>query len=144
MKTIGEKIRAQRESLNLTQIELAKQIGVTNRTITSYERNVSKPRGYNISKLCSALHVSEAYLLNAEIEDPAYGIEESPYVEAAREAYGKRGATDMQKLLEANQAVFAGGDIPQEDKDKFFEAVMQAYVLTKNKAREQFTPKSKR
>ena len=48
---------------------------------------------------------------------------------------------DMQNLLLQTQALFAGGDVPQADKDKFFQAVMEAYVATKEDARERFTNK---
>ena len=47
----------------------------------------------------------------------------------------------MQQLLEGVQAMFAGGSTPQEDKDLFFQAVMQAYMETKKDAQERFTPK---
>ena len=144
VKTLGEKIRERREALGMTQIQLGEMVGITNRTINSYECAGSVPRGHNVSKLCRALKVSEAYLTNPEIEDPSYGLEEAPYIEAVRESYGKKGAMDMQQLLEANQAMFAGGDVPQEDKDKFFEAVMRAYVVTKQDAKATFTPKKYR
>lgn len=144
MKTIGEKIKERREALGMTQIQLATEIGVTNRTINSYECAGTVPRGHNIGRLCKVLNVSEAYLTNPEIDDPSYGLEEAPYIEAVRASYGKKGAEDMQRLLEANQAMFAGGNIPQEDKDKFFEAVMAAYLATKQDARDTFTPKKYR
>ena len=128
----------------MTQVQLAEEIGVTNRTINSYERAGTVPRGHNVGRLCRALNVSEEYLTDPEIEDPAYGLEEAPYIEAARAGYGRKGAADMQRLLEENRAMFAGGGIPQEDKDKFFEAVMQAYLITKQDARDTFTPKKYR
>ena len=39
--------------------------------------------------------------------------------------------------------MMAGGSVPQEDKDAFFQALMTAYVTAKNAASETFTPKSK-
>ena len=87
------------------------------------------------------LGVSEVYLANEEIEDETYGLEEAPYIDSVRAAYGAKGANDMQNLLLQTQAMFAGGDVPQADKDKFFQAVMEAYVATKEDARERFTNK---
>ena len=144
MKSIGEKIRMLREARGMSQVELAEKMGVTNRTVNSYERAGTIPRGHNIGRLCAIFHVSEAYLTDPEIEDPAYGLEEAPYVETVRRTYGKKGADDLQRLLEANEAMFAGGDVPQEDKDKFFEAIMQAYLMTKQRAHDTFTPKKYR
>ena len=38
-------------------------------------------------------------------------------------------------------AMFAGGEIPEEDKDLFFQAITEAYFANKNKASERFTRK---
>ena len=101
MKTTGEKIREGRANLGITQTELAEKIGVTLRTISKYEKQGVMPRGANLQKLAEVLGVSIAYLSNDEIVDPAYGLEESPYIESARAVYGKRGAADVEQLLVA-------------------------------------------
>ena len=90
MKSTGEKIRDQRRILGMTQQKLAEAAGMTNRTVSKYETDMVVPRGMNLKKLCSVLHVSQAYLLTPNIEDPSYGLDEAPYVEAAQEAYGKK------------------------------------------------------
>ena len=144
MKTIGEKIRECRIRLNLTQADLSEKTGLTVRTVSKYETDSVTPRGLNLHKLATVLGVAEAYLLNPEIEDPTYGLEEAPYIEAAREQYGRKGADDMGSLLSGVQTMFAGGDIPQEEKDLFFQAVMQAYLECKEEARNKFTPKKYR
>lgn len=145
MKTIAEKIRDQRLALDLTQQELADRAGITNRTISNYETGAAKPRGIQLRRLCEVLGITEEYLMNPEIEDPSHGLESAPYVEEVRKNYGQKWVLGSYKnFLEANQALFAGGEIPQEDKDLFFNAVMEAYVANKEKASEKFTPKSKR
>ena len=40
---------------------------------------------------------------------------------------GKRGAADVEQLLTQTRALFAGGDVPEEDKELFFQAVTEAY-----------------
>lgn len=141
MKTTGEKIKDRRITLNMTQKDLADQVGTTVRTISSYEAAGSKPRGLNLRKLCTVLNVSEAYLLNDEIEDETYGLEEAPYIESARATYGKKGAADVEQLLTQTRALFAGGDVPEEDKELFFQAVTEAYFANKQRASEKFTRK---
>ncbi len=141
MKTTGEKIRDLRLGLGLKQSELAEKTGITIRSITNYETDASKPRGLQLRKICEALNVTEDYLLNPEIDDPSYGLETASYVNTVREQYGKKGAMDVKELLEANKAMFAGGDVPQEDKELFFQAVMEAYLLCKQDAHDRFTPK---
>ncbi len=141
MKSISEKIRARRIEMQLTQTELAQKAGITMRTVSKYETGAANPRGLNLHRLSEVLGLSEAYLTNPEIEDPSYGLEEAPYVSEVRSVYGRKAGADMQQLLEGVQAMFAGGSTPQEDKDLFFQAVMQAYMETKKDAQERFTPK---
>jgi hypothetical protein len=38
----------------------------------------------------------------------------------------------------------AGGDTPQEDKDKFFEALMSAYVMSKETAKKRYGRKKEK
>ena len=67
-----------------------------------------------------------------------YGIEKQPYVEEARERYGAKAAREIDFLMERNVALFAGGEVPQEAKDAYFEAVLQAYMSSKEEARAKF------
>ncbi len=124
----------------MTQPALAEETGITVRSISKYETGITIPRGYNLKKLATALHVSEAYLLTPEADDPEFGREEAPYVDPVRETYGRKSGADMQQLLMQTVAMFAGGETPQEDKDSFFKAVEQAYILTKRTAGERYNP----
>ena len=54
------------------------------------------------------------------------------------EKYGNKGAKDVEKLLADNAALFAGGELSQEQKDEFFQAVMVAYVTCKEEAKKKF------
>ena len=70
-------------------------------------------------------------------------IEKDGYLEEARERYGSSGARDVDQLLRDNAALFAGGELSQEQKDQFFEAVMRAYVACKDEAKVKFGRKNK-
>lgn len=144
MKTIGEKIRDRRLDLGLKQQEVAQKANLSLRTLSKYETDIVKPRALNVRRLCTILGVSEAYLTNPEIDDPTYGLAEAPYVDAVREKYGAKGADEIQDLLTGVKSYMAGGDVPLEDKEKFFEAVMEAYVAAKSEAHNKFTPKKYR
>lgn len=48
----------------------------------------------------------------------------------------------MNALLEQNAAFFAGGELSQEAKDDFFQAVMKAYLTCKEEARKTYGRKS--
>ncbi|NLC85014.1 MAG: helix-turn-helix transcriptional regulator [Ruminococcaceae bacterium] len=135
MKTFSDKVRDSRESLKLNQQQLAELVGVSKRSIAAYETTDTKPRGNVARRLADVLQVSIDYLLNDHITEPKYGLEKAPYVEEARERLGAGAAREMDALLEQNMALFAGGGLDQEAKDAFFEAVMKAYLRSKEEAR---------
>jgi len=138
MKTFSEKVREARAALMLNQQQLADLVGVSKRSIASYETADIKPRGNVIKKLAGALQVSLDYLLDDEITDPKYGIEKAGFIEDAHEKFGSRAAKEMDALLEQNTALFAGGALDQQAKDAFFEAVMKAYLTCKEEARKTY------
>ena len=136
--TFSDKIKRSREVADLTQQELADLVGVSKRTIASYESTNAVARRTTIVKLARALMVSVRYLSDDECTDPLADIEKDDYVEEARQRYGASGARDVDALLRDNAALFAGGELSQEEKDAFFEAVMWAYVASKDIASVKF------
>ena len=135
---ISRFIAERRKALGLTQRQLAELVGVSQRTIASYESSNAKPHASTMRKLAKALMVSVDYLADENITDPTYGIEKEDYIAEARELYGNKAAAEVNALLERNAALFAGGELSQEAKDAYFEAVMKAYLACKEKARETF------
>ena len=134
----SDKIKISREVIGLTQLELAKEVGVSQRTIASYESGGAIARRSTTEKLASALKVSVKFLSDDSCVDPLADIEQDDYVAEARALYGEKGARDMEGLLAANTALFAGGELSQEQKDLFFEAVMKAYIACKDEAKVKF------
>lgn len=141
MKTFSEKLVACRAALGLSQAELSVRAGIGKRTITSYETDGRLPQPAQLYKLAKALGVSPEYLRNNAITDPLDGIESMDYAESARRRYGARQARDVEALLRENAALFAGGDLTEEAKDAFFQAVMKAYIDCKEEARRTYRPK---
>jgi len=135
MKTFREKLIARRAELGLTQAELSVRAGIGKRTVTSYETDGRLPQPAQLYKLARALDVTPEYLSRDEVEDTAYGRESMEYIEEARRRYGARPARDVEALLRENAALFAGGDLSEEAKDAFFQAVMKAYIDCKESAR---------
>ena len=138
MKTFAEKLVARRAELGLSQAQLVELAGIGKRTITSYETDGRLPHATGLYRLAKALDVSPEYLKNEEIDDPHYGQERADYVEDARRRFGAAGARDVERLLAQNAALFAGGELSEEAKDAFFQAVMKAYVECKEKAKETY------
>lgn len=141
MKTFSEKVKEARVSLGISQPQLGKKIGLSVRSVIAYEKGEKKPRPASMLKLAKALGVSVKFLSDDECENPMADIEKDDYIAEARERYGAAGAKNMDELLSANTALFAGGELSQEQKDAFFEAVMKAYITCKEEARRKFGKK---
>ena len=142
MKPFSEKVRDARNELGLSQTQLGEAAGVSLRTILAYEKGEKTPRPATMLKLAKALKVSVKFLSDDECENPVEDIEKDGYIEEARERYGAQGVRDMDALLADNAALFAGGELSQEQKDAFFQAVMTAYVTCKEEAKAKFGRKN--
>lgn len=142
MKSFPEKVKDARTELGLSQTELANRVGVSLRTITGYEKGEKRPRAASMLKLAKALQVSVKFLSDDACDNPVEDIEQDGYIEEARSKYGAQGSRDMETLLADNAALFAGGELSQEQKDAFFQAVMTAYVTSKEEARKKFGRKN--
>lgn len=143
MARFGDKVKDRREELGLSQEQLGDLIGVSRRTIVSYETQGKFPRQATLRKLAEALGVTQRYLSKDDCDNPNEGIQEEPFIVAAQEAFGKKGAEEMADLLMRNEALFAGGSLSQDQKDMFYEALTRAYFENKQHAREKFAKKKK-
>lgn len=141
-KKFSEKVKDARCSLGLSRSQLSELIGVSVRSIASYEDGIKLPRQLTLIKLAKALQVSVTFLSDDSCMDPMKDIEKDVYIEEARERYGSKGVMDVEHLLSANEALFAGGELSQDQKDQFFDAIMTAYVTCKEEARRKFGRKN--
>lgn len=66
MNTLGDRIKALRESHSERQDQLADYLGMTVVNISNYERNVRTPKIENLIAIANRYHVSLDYLLTGE------------------------------------------------------------------------------
>jgi len=64
--TFGDRIAAAREADGTTQGELAARLGIKEKTIRSWENNMSEPRANKLQMLAGLLNVSMRWLLTGE------------------------------------------------------------------------------
>ena len=62
-KSLGEKLRKLRESLNLSQGQVAKALNIDRSTYTNYELDKTRPNLETLVKLAHIYNVPKAYLL---------------------------------------------------------------------------------
>jgi len=138
MSIFAAKLKAARESLNLSQAKLAKLAGLSQRSITSYENENIMPRGNTLRKLARVLDVSVAYLTNGEETDPQANKDQDVFLDIVRANYGNMGPKEVKNLLDQTKTLFASSYLSQEVKDAFFESLMVAYVTCKEEYRKDY------
>ena len=107
----SDKIKFQREQNHLTQKELAELVGVSQRAIAAYESSGTIARISTMRKLAHALNVSYDYLKHDEITDPfLWNGKKWIILMKSMDKLGEKGARDINDILEANRALFAGGE----------------------------------
>ena len=142
MKLFADKVRDARNEKGLTQAQLGELCGVSGRAVLTYEKGEKIPRQATMLKLAKALDVSIKFLTDDECVNPIEDIEKDGYIEIARERYGAKGVRDVNELLDENRALFAGGELSEEQKDEFFQALMAAYLTCKEEAKKKFGRKT--
>lgn len=72
MKWCGDKLQAYRKEAGLTQKELGIAVGKIQQLIAKYETNLITPPFHIISAMADVLDISEAQLLDIEMEEGSY------------------------------------------------------------------------
>lgn len=142
--TFGEKVKGARLALNLSQTELSKMTGISERSLYTYEQLGTIPRMSNVKKLAEALNVTSSYLLDEMETDTQSHIDEELFVASAKSLYGYKGAKEAQDVIGRTKALLAGGDLDEGAKEVFFRALMEVYLESKAEASAKFTPKKYR
>ena len=119
--SFGQKLKSIRKERKISQTELAQASGVAQRTISSYETDLSIPRTSNqLRKIADVLGVTPADLVS---DDDRFLIS-SEEVEYKVEA---------KRLVAELTSLFSGGKMDEDDMDVLMLSMQQAYVEAKKK-----------
>nr|MBR4164259.1 helix-turn-helix transcriptional regulator [Solobacterium sp.] len=122
----GEKVKNARIAKNWSQSDLAKQAGISLRTIQNYESGERLPKKKETyAKLADVLEIEENTLLD----------ENASFVLKAYEEYGDTAMDQARKLVSDVKALWAGGRMDPEDMDIMMQAMQEAYWDAKKKNR---------
>jgi transcriptional regulator with XRE-family HTH domain len=143
---IGKKLRIARIAMNLSQMELAEKVGVTERSIYNYEQTETYPKPTILKKLADVLNITVAFLMDEEETETGTGISigYELFIANAKSKHGYKGAREASELLSRASALFAGGDLADDAKDIFFQSLMEVYLESKAEAREKFTSRQRK
>lgn len=70
MSLLGKRLKLSRQNKNLTQIEAANKLGISNGTLSGYERNYRDPDTTTLEKMAGLYEVNVDYLLGRS-DDPS-------------------------------------------------------------------------
>lgn len=128
--TFGEKVKNLRKNKDLNQTQLADAVGVSS-TVRGWEIEGRYPKKHDLyQKLADILGCDISYLMT----------EEESFITEASEQFGIRGAKQAQQILEQAAAMFAGGELSDDDKTAFMDEIQSLYLDSKRRAKK-FTPK---
>jgi len=123
----ADRIKQLRDSSDLTQVELGKLIGVSDRVLGYYEANERFPRKQEvIAKFAQVFNVSVDYLLGTD----------GSFLKDTGEKYSAIGHKQAQEVLKSLEMLFTGRELNDEDKDEVFRNISELYFDAKKKKRE--------
>ena len=114
----GEKLKKYRKENKLTREDFAKQIGISLKTLYFYETGQRFPKSVDTyEKIAEVMQCDYNYLL----EDG------DSFISEVANKYGQGEARKSQALTEGLVALFAGGELSDDDKDSALQAITAAY-----------------
>lgn len=129
--TFGEKFRAERRRMGLTQQEVADGLQVNRRMITRYENGISFPRTRDAyRKVADFFGVDVNYFLS---DEDAFALD-------AGERYGSRGMRQARELVDGISGLFAGGELSEQEQDAVMKALQDVYWETKARNAKKYAP----
>lgn len=136
--TNGDKIKALRTAQHMSMAELARRASMSDRAIRYIESNQREPSVDAIQKIAAALGVTTDYFMDEatfqqELNDDLF------YADVHKK-YGSRGVAQAKKIKEQTTALFAGGELSEEDQAAFIKEMEELFLDAKADAKK-FTPK---
>lgn len=145
MTTIGDRIKARRLELDMSQDELARLVGYKSRSsINKIESDGRLLPQRKIMEIATALNTTPAYIMGWEESNQA----ESPSVSLTPRDE-RQIAADLEKMLadldSKNSMAAMGGTVEDDEDRELLKASLQATMrLAKKIAKEKYTPKKYR
>jgi len=127
----GEKVKEQRIKKGLTQKAAAEALDISTRVLQKYEDGSNYPHDRDVYKRMANLF---------EIDVNYFLTEDEEFITEAARRYGRKGLSQSKAILEQTSALFAGGELSDEDKLSFIHEMQEIYFDSKEKAK-RFTPK---
>lgn len=136
MSTLGQRLRRSRESKGWSQTLVCRKLGISNSTLSGYERDYREPDADTLKKLADLYEVGADYLLGSNKPSNLTSKDERDI------------AKQLENILESMESdtalAFDGEPMDEETKELVRAAIESNLILTKQLAKKKFTPKKYR
>ena len=129
----GDTLKKLREEHGFTQRGLSAKLKITQQSIQNYETGKRFPKKGTLDKIAVFFAVPLSSLLS----------DEDQYILDAAEKGGSKVRRDMEAFMKQADALFAGGELSQEDMDKVMQVMNEMYWKAKAN-NQKYTPKKYR
>ena len=134
--SIGDNIKRLREARNLKQSDLAEMIGVSDKTISSWEINRTEPKMGMVEKISIALNCKKTDII---------GFSEPLLTQKDEKDIAKRLEATLSDLENQQDALmFSGEPLDDETKELLKVSLENSIRIAKINAKKKFTPKKYR
>ncbi len=133
--SIGSKIKALRESAGLSQAELGKIAGVTDKAVSTWENDIKTPRMGAIQAIADYFRVPKSYIVDDDVE------EGSNLTSHDKRDIAKDLAAFKETLENGEGLMFDGDPMSEEAKASILAAIETGLRVVKVMNKEKYTPK---
>lgn len=145
--SIGKNIKYQRERNNLTQTGLAELLGVSNKTVSSWEIDRTEPKIGMVEKICEALHCKKTDIVGSDL--PVAETDLLDWQPHLTEKDERDIAHQLEKTLaelESSQdaLMFSGEPLDDETRELLKISLENSIRVAKIAAKKKYTPKKYR
>jgi len=135
-RKIGAKIKKTRKENNMTLLELANKVGLSEGTVQRYESgNISNVAISALENFAKALGTSSAYLMGWDSQDNAPELTQKDEREIE---------SDLEDMMNSVSSAAYEGDGDIEDMEAFKATIKAAMMVAKKIAKKKYTPKKYR
>ena len=126
MSILGERLKQLRSKKELTQAEMAKEIGISQSTYALYETDKRQPDYDKLFSIAQCFAVTTDYLLGVS-DDPR------PHNPSTGKEASARETRQLEHLLEMDGLTFKGAPLSEDDRNKIKAALEIAFWDAKEK-----------
>ena len=126
MSILGERLKQLRSKKELTQAEMAKEIGISQSTYALYETDKRQPDYDKLFSIAQYFAVTTDYLLGVS-DDPR------PHNPSTGKEASARETRQLEQLLEMDGLTFKGAPLSEDDRNKIKAALEIAFWDAKEK-----------